>query len=50
MEHWWNKSARKPELLGDKLDHEPLRTPQIPKGTTWDQTRGSAVSDPRLTT
>jgi hypothetical protein len=50
MEHWWNESERKPELLGEKLDHEIFRKSQVPKGMTWDQTRESAVRGPRLTT
>jgi hypothetical protein len=38
MWYWWNDSARKTEVLGDKLDLMPYYLPKIQLGMDWVQT------------
>jgi len=48
MEHWWNGTDGKTEVLGEKPVTVPLCPPQISHGLTWFWTQASAVTGRRL--
>ena len=49
MEHWWNDTDMKTEVLEEKPVPVPLLSPQIPNKPAWDPTWACAVRRRRLT-